>query len=258
MNVHSGRETGEPQYTTMIRDLPQDERPRERLQRYGPSHLSNAELIAILLRVGSTGESVLNLSARVLSSYGGLGGVARVSYGELCDLRGISDAKACQLLAALELGRRLTSLQPDDRAVIRSPQDVFNLMSAEMAFLVQEHLRVLLLNTKNEVLATHEIYKGNVNSAMVRVSEVLRPAIRENCPNIIIVHNHPSGDPTPSPEDILVTRQIRTCAEMMDIELLDHIVIGNQRFVSLKERRLGFGGDSTSGDADLGLAAERR
>lgn len=258
MNAHSGRETGEPQYTTMIRDLPQDERPRERLQRYGPSHLSNAELIAILLRVGSTGESVLNLSARVLSSYGGLGGVARVSYGELCDLRGISDAKACQLLAALELGRRLTSLQPDDRAVIRSPQDVFNLMSAEMAFLVQEHLRVLLLNTKNEVLATHEIYKGNVNSAVVRVSEVLRPAIRENCPNIIIVHNHPSGDPTPSPEDILVTRQIRTCAEMMDIELLDHIVIGNQRFVSLKERRLGFGGDSASGDADLGLAAERR
>ena len=136
MNVHSGRETGEPQYTTMIRDLPQDERPRERLQRYGPSHLSNAELIAILLRVGSTGESVLNLSARVLSSYGGLGGVARVSYGELCDLRGISDAKACQLLAALELGRRLTSLHPTTEG-IRSPQDVFNLMSAEMAFLVQ-------------------------------------------------------------------------------------------------------------------------
>ena len=251
-------ETEGPQYSTMIRDLPQDERPRERLQRYGPSHLSNAELIAILLRVGSTGESVLNLSSRVLSTYGGLGGIARTSYGELCDLHGISDAKACQLLAALELGRRLASLQPEDRAVIRSPQDVFNLFSAEMGFLVQEHLRVLLLNTKNEVLATHEIYKGNVNSAVIRVSEVLRPAVRENCPNVILVHNHPSGDPTPSPEDILVTRQIRTCAEMMDIELLDHVVIGNQRFVSLKERRLGFGGDATGAVADLGLAAERR
>ena len=250
--------SGETQYTTMIRDLPQDERPRERLRQYGPSHLSNAELIAILLRVGSAGESVLNLSARVLSMYGGLGGVARASYGELCDLHGISDAKACQLLAALELGRRLASLHPEDRAVIRSPQDVFNLMSAEMGFLVQEHLRVLLLNTKNEVLATHEIYKGNVNSAVVRVSEVLRPAVRENCPNIVIVHNHPSGDPTPSPEDILVTRQIRTCAEMMDIELLDHIVIGNQRFVSLKERRLGFNEGSTGSGAAFGLAAERR
>ncbi len=258
MNSHSMQEPGEQLYTTMIRDLPQDERPRERLQRYGASHLSNAELIAILLRVGSTGESVLNLSARVLSTYGGLGGVARASYGELCDLHGISDAKACQLLAALELGRRLASLQPEDRAVIRSPQDVFNLLSAEMGFLVQEHLRVLLLNTKNEVLATHEIYKGNVNSAAVRVSEVLRPAIRENCPSIIIVHNHPSGDPTPSPEDILVTRQIRTCAEMMDIELLDHVVIGNQRFVSLKERGLGFGGSVARADADFGLTAERR
>ncbi len=251
-------DTEGPQYSTMIRDLPQDERPRERLQRYGPSHLSNSELIAILLRVGSTGESVLNLSSRVLSTYGGLGGVARASYGELCDLHGISDAKACQLLAALELGRRLASLQPEDRAVIRSPQDVFNLLGAEMGFLVQEHLRVLLLNTKNEVLATHEIYKGNVNSAAIRVSEVLRPAVRENCPNVILVHNHPSGDPTPSPEDILVTRQIRTCAEMMDIELLDHIVIGNQRFVSLKERRLGFGGSTTGAVADFGLAAERR
>ena len=257
MNARSVHKAGEPQYTTMIRDLPQDERPRERLQQYGPSHLSNGELIAILLRVGSAGESVLRLSERVLATYGGLGGVAKASYGELCDLRGISDAKACQLLAALELGRRLTSLQPDDRAVIRTPQDVFNLLSAEMGFLVQEHLRVLLLNTKNEVLSTHEIYKGNVNSAVIRVSEVLRPAVRENCPNIIIAHNHPSGDPTPSPEDILVTRQIRTCAEMMDIELLDHIVIGNQRFVSLKERGLGFSNGATSAP-DIGLAAEGR
>ena len=252
------QDTEGPKYSTMIRDLPQDERPRERLQRYGPTHLSNAELIAILLRVGSTGESVLNLSSRVLSTYGGIGGVARASYGELCELHGISDAKACQLLAALELGRRLASLQPEDRAVIRSPQDVFNLMSAEMGYLVQEHLRVLLLNTKNEVLAVHEIYKGNVNSAVIRVSEVLRPAVRENCPNVILVHNHPSGDPTPSPEDILVTRQIRTCAEMMDIELLDHIVIGNQRFVSLKERRLGFDGDARGTGPDIGLAAEGR
>jgi DNA repair protein RadC len=231
---------GRTQYATMIRDLPQGERPRERLRELGPSYLNNAELIAILLRVGSEGESVLSLASRMLSTFGGLAGLARASYGELCALHGISDAKACQLMAALELGRRLVSLQPEDRAVIRSPQDVFNLLSAEMGFLQQEHLRVLLLNTKNEVLATQEIYKGNVNSAVVRVAEVLRPAIRENCPSIIIVHNHPSGDPTPSHEDILVTRQIRTSAEMMDIELLDHVIIGGQRYVSLKEKGLGF------------------
>lgn len=229
-----------PRYGTMIRDMPQGERPRERLKEFGPSYLNNAELIAILLRTGTEGEGVLNLSVRLLSTFGGLGGLARVSYGELCSIHGISDAKACQLLSALELGRRLVSLHPEGRAVIRSPQDAFNLLGAEMAFLDQEHLKVLLLNTKNEVLAVQEVYKGNVNSAVVRVAEVLRPAVRENCPAILIAHNHPSGDPTPSPEDILVTRQIRTSGEMMDIELLDHVIIGGQRFVSLKEKGLGF------------------
>lgn len=229
-----------PQYTTMIRDLPEGERPRERLRDFGPGQLSNAELIAILLRTGIEGESVLNLAARLLSRFGGLAGMARVSYGELCGIKGISDAKACQLLAALELGRRLVSLHPEGRPVIRCPQDVYNLLGAEMAFLDQEHLKVVLLNTKNEVRGTVEVYKGNVNSAMVRVAEVLRPAIRENCPAIIIVHNHPSGDPTPSPEDVLITRKIASGGQMMDIELLDHIIIGGQRHVSLKERRLGF------------------
>jgi DNA repair protein RadC len=233
-------DSGRPQYATMIRDLPQGERPRERLRDLGPSYLSNADLIAILLRTGLEGESVLNLSLRLLSTFDGLAGLARVSYTELCSLKGISDAKACQLLAAFELGRRLVSLHPEDRAVIRSPQDVFNLLGAEMGLLDQEHLRVILLNTKNEVLGIQEVYKGNVNSSMIRVAEILRPAIRENCPSIIIVHNHPSGDPTPSPEDILVTRQIRTSGELMDIELLDHVIVGNQRSASLKEMGLGF------------------
>ncbi len=228
------------QYTTMIRDLPEGERPRERLRDFGPGQLSNAELIAILLRTGVEGESVLNLAARLLSQFSGLAGMARVSYGELCGVKGISDAKACQLLAAFELGRRLVSLHPEGRPIIRCPQDVYNLLGAEMAFLDQEHLKVVLLNTKNEVRGTVEVYKGNVNSAMVRVAEVLRPAIRENCPSIIIVHNHPSGDPTPSPEDVLITRKIASGGQMMDIELLDHIIIGGQRHVSLKERRLGF------------------
>ena len=227
-------------YATMIRDIPQGDRPRERLRELGPGALSNAELIAILLRSGVRGESVLELSTRLLAGLGGIGGMGRVSYGELCSVNGISDAKACQLLAAFELGRRLVSLSPEQRAAIRSAQDVANLVAADMRFLDQEHLRVLRLSTKGEVLGSHEVYIGNVNSSVVRVSEVLRPAIRENCPSVIVVHNHPSGDPTPSPEDIEVTKRIVAGGEMMDIEVLDHIIIGDQSHVSMKDRRLGF------------------
>ena len=229
-----------PQYATMIRDLPTGERPRERLRYLGPSHLSNAELIAILLRTGVTGESVLNLSTRLLADFGGLSGMARASYGELESLKGISEAKACQLLAAFELGKRLVSLHPEGRPIVKSPQEVFNLLGAEMSFLEQEHLKVILLSTKNEVRSVREIYIGDVNSAVVRVAEVLRPALREDCPSLIVVHNHPSGDPTPSPEDILVTRQVRTSGEMMDIDVLDHIIIGSSGYVSMKEKHLGF------------------
>ncbi len=227
-------------YTTMIRDLPRGERPRERLREYGPGYLSNAELIAILLRTGVTGENVLNLAVRLLSRFRGLAGLARASFNELCSLKGVSEAKACQIMAALELGRRQVSLHPEDRAVIRSPEDVANLMAAEMTILDQEHLRVLLLDTKNHVTGVSEIYIGNVNSSVVRPAEVFRQAIRDNAPAISVVHNHPSGDPTPSAEDGAITAQLQASGELLGIELLDHIILGAQRHVSLKEQGLGF------------------
>ena len=214
-----------PAYTTMIRDMPQGERPRERLRDYGAASLSNSELIAILLRTGLGGESA---------------GLGRATFGEMCSQKGISEAKACQLQAAFELGRRLVSLHPEDRAVIHSPEDVANLLGAEMAILNQEHLRVLLLDTKNHVTAVSEIYIGNVNSSIVRPAEVLRPAVRDNSASIILVHNHPSGDPTPSPEDVAITRQIRESGELLGIDVLDHIILAGRRHVSLKERSLGF------------------
>ena len=221
---------------TMIRDLPADEKPRERLRALGAGQLSNPELIAILLRTGIKGEKVLSMSTRVISGFGGLAGLARSSFAELCETNGISEAKACQILAAFELGRRAASLLPGDRAMIRTPADIYNLLGAEMAMASQEKLKVVLLNTKAEVISVQEVYQGTVDSAQVRVAEVLRPAVRENCPAIMIVHNHPSGDPTPSPEDILITRRIKQCAEMMDIEFNDHIIIGSRGFVSMKER----------------------
>ena len=228
-------------YRPTIRDLPQGERPRERLKEYGARYLSNTELVAILLRTGLRGENVLSLSSRLLAQLNGLAGLGRSSFAELCAQRGLSEAKASQLLAGLELGRRFVSLAPEERATIRSPEDVANLLMAEMAPLPQEHLKALLLNTKNEVLSVQEIYVGNVNSSMVRPAEVFRPAVRDNAPSIIVVHNHPSGDPTPSPEDVSITRELVPAGEILGIQLLDHLVIGSgNRYVSLNERRLGF------------------
>lgn len=230
----------EVKYHLTIHDMPTGERPRERLRDYGASSLSNAELMAILLRTGGRSENVLSMASRMLARFEGLGGVAKASFRELCAEKGLGEAKAAQLKAGLELGRRLLSIQPNERAVVSSPQDIANLLMGEMSLLDQEHLRVILLNTKNQVMGISEVYKGSVNSSMVRVSEVFRDAVRENCPAIVVVHNHPSGNPTPSPQDIEVTTKLTQAGQLLDIEVLDHVVIGQQRFVSLKEQGLGF------------------
>lgn len=227
------------EYHLRINELPASERPRERLKESGPASLSNSELLAIILRTGTAAENVLGLASRLLSRFGGLVGLARASLGELCAERGVGQAKAAQLKAALELGRRLSSTHPEERAVVRSPQDVANLLMAEMSFLDQEQLRVVLLTSKNQVISIPDVYKGNVNTSLIRPSELFREAVRENCPAIIVVHNHPSGDPDPSPEDIAVTEQIVAAGRVLDIEVLDHMIIGGQRYVSLKERGVG-------------------
>ncbi len=231
------RSGGEP----TVHEMPTEERPRERLAHYGPRHLNNTELIAILLRTGSAGENVISQSNRLLSRFNGLRGLGKASYAELCAEKGLSEAKTCQILAALELGRRFVSLAPEERAIINCPEDVVNLLSAEMSSLEQEHLRVLLLNTRNEVMNVEEIYIGNVNSSVVRPVEVFRPGIRSNATSLIAVHNHPSGDPTPSAADTSITRDLVDAGKLLGMELLDHLVIGaGQRYVSMKEARLGF------------------
>jgi DNA repair protein RadC len=227
-------------YNLTIPDFPLGERPRERLQYHGPAALSNAELLAILLRVGRPGENAVALSTRLLAEFGGLAGLAKASFHDLVSIKGVSTAKTAQLKAAIELGRRLLITSPDARPQITSPLDAANLLMLEMGSLEQEHLRTLLLDTKNRVLASPTVYKGNVNSSIIRVSEIFREAIRENATALIVAHNHPSGDPTPSPEDVQVTRSIVQAGMMLGIDVLDHIVIGHQRFVSLKERGLGF------------------
>ena len=228
-------------YSVMtVREMPSDERPRERLERYGAGALQTAELLAIILRTGVQGENVIDVSMRLLRDFGGLAGLMAADLPDLCRAHGLGLAKASQLKAALEIASRLAALGPEQRPRINSPADVAKLLMLEMAYLAQEQLRVLCLDTKNHVVAQQTVYQGTVNSSAVRVAEVFRPAISRTCPSVIVVHNHPSGDPTPSPEDVRTTEQLRKAGELLDIELLDHIVIGRNAHVSLKERGLGF------------------
>lgn len=227
------------EYRSTIKDMPTCDRPRERLAQLGAGALSNAELLAIIVRVGTGGENVLNLSQRLLNTHG-LIGLARKSMAELSREKGLGTAKIVQIKAAFELGRRLHMAAPDERPTIRAPADAANLLMPEMSLLEQEQLRVVLLDTRNRVLATPTIYTGSLNSAMVRVAEVFREAIRQNSAAIIVAHNHPSGDPSPSPEDVNLTREVISAGRLLDIEVLDHLIIGQQRFVSLKERGLAF------------------
>lgn len=233
-------ETSIVEYFPTIKELPEGERPRERLEHYGAAALSTAELIAIILRVGTRDENVLRLAQRLLTAYGGLAGLAQASFGELVEIKGMGAAKVTQLKAAFELGRRLLVAAPHERPTVRSPADVANLLLLEMGLLEQEHLRTVLLDSKNHVLKVHTVYIGSLNTTAVRVGELFREAIRLNCAALIVAHNHPSGDPTPSPEDIQVTRQIVEAGKLLNIDVLDHLIIGQARWVSLKERGLGF------------------
>ena len=230
--------TASPVYRIM--DLYEADRPRERLASLGPQALSNAELIAILLRVGVTGENSIQVGQRLLNKFGGLRGLHRAPFKELMDQHGLGEAKASQIKAAIELGRRLTLESPEERASINSPADAAALVQYEMSALEQEHLRVILLDRRNRVMETVDVYKGSVNSSQIRVGEVFKEAIRKNASALIVTHNHPSGDPTPSPDDVAVTRAIVQAGKLLDVEVLDHLVIGHGKWVSLKERGLGF------------------
>lgn len=229
------------EYHPRIKDLPLDERPRERLKHYGAGALSTSELLAIILRTGVAGENVINLASRLLAQFGGLRGLFKADFAQISDLKGMGQAKTAQVKAALELGRRLLTASPEERPQVKSPADVANLLLLEMGALEQEEMRVLFLDVKSQLLGVSTIYVGSLHTAWLRVGELFREAVRRNCAAIIVVHNHPSGDPTPSPDDVKITQEIVKAGELLGIEVLDHLVIGSQRYVSLKERGLGFG-----------------
>ncbi len=227
-----------PGYT--IHDLPEGMRPRERLARLGPQALSDAELIAIILRNGAQGINVIDMATHLTRHYRTLAALARASFSDLQKHHGIGQAKAAQIQAAIELGRRVMRATPEELPRADTPEVVVRMLMPELAYAEQEHVKVVLVDTRNQIMATPTIYKGTLNSTSIRVGEIFKEAIKVNAAAIIVAHNHPSGDPSPSPEDVILTRRIVDAGDLLNIDVLDHLILGHNRWVSMKERRLGF------------------
>jgi DNA repair protein RadC len=221
-----------------IKELPPEERPRERLIRHGASVLSNAELLAILLRTGTPKESAISLAHRLLIQEQGLRFLADSDVKQLSTISGIGQAKAAQIKAALELGKRMAAVEPGVDKPVKCPQDVADLLMEEMRYLKKEHMKLVLLNIKCNLISVEDVSIGSLNASIVHPREVFNPAIRKSSASIIMVHNHPSGDPTPSSEDIGITSRIREAGKLLGIELVDHIIIGDGKYTSLKEKGL--------------------
>jgi DNA repair protein RadC len=223
-----------------LRELPADERPRERLALRGSAGLSSAELIALVWGSGARGRNAVELANDALARHEGLTGLARATELELAAIPGIGRARAAQLIAAFELGRRLVSDWPSGRWTIRSPADIADRLVLQMGRLEREELRVVLLNTKNVVLRVATVYVGNVSASLVRIGELFRDAVRIDAAGVILVHNHPSGDPTPSPDDLHLTAEALAAGRLLDVEVLDHLVVSHDAWVSLRDRGVAF------------------
>ncbi len=224
----------------MVREMAEEERPRERLQQRGPQSLSNGDLLAILLNTGTKGDPVTAIAQRLIAEHGGLLGLVKLELSELTAIKGVGPVKATKLKAAFEIANRVQALGSDARPRISSPDDVVNLVGLEMSLLDQEELRVVALDTKHRVQGIRTLYRGSVNQAQVRIGEVFRDAVRSNAVALVVVHNHPSGDPTPSAADVSLTEALVEAGKLLDIELLDHLIIGQGAHVSLKRLGLGF------------------
>nr|WP_036652180.1 DNA repair protein RadC [Paenibacillus pini] len=224
--------------TYMLRDLPHEERPRERMMKYGASALSHAELLAILLRTGTRQESVVHLAQRILTQVGSIRNLVDLSIEELVAIKGIGSAKAIQLKAGIELGQRLGATRMDGPVTIRSPHDAAEVLTEQLRYLQKEHFVCLFLNTKNHIIAQETLSIGSLNASIVHPREVFRAAMKCSSASIVCAHNHPSGDPTPSPEDISLTTRLVEAGSIVGIDVLDHLIIGDGGFVSLKEQGL--------------------
>ncbi len=221
-----------------VKNLPLEERPREKLLAYGAQTLSNIELLAILLHSGTKKKSVLQVAQELLSTYReeGLASIINLPPQELTQIEGIGPAKMATLLASIELGLRLAQNPSSNKYTIKTPQDAANYAMPRLRYEKKEHFALLLLDTKNQVMSFPDISIGSLNASIVHPREVFRCAISSAASSIILVHNHPSGDPTPSREDLLITNRLVKAGKIIDIEILDHIIIGDNKYTSLKEQ----------------------
>ncbi|WMM23559.1 DNA repair protein RadC [Tissierella sp. MB52-C2] len=227
----------EKKYT--IKELPMTERPREKLYSHGPSALSNEELLAIIIRTGNKKDSAIDLARKILSRDNrGLVYLRDTTLQELMETKGVGECKAAQILAAIELGKRLNYKEALNKVRINEPSTIANLYMDEMRYLQKEHFRIVLLDTKNQIIVTEEISVGTLNASIVHPRDVFKAAIKRNSNAMILIHNHPSGDPTPSNEDMNITNRLIDAGNLIGIKVLDHIIIGDNRYISFKEKNL--------------------
>ncbi len=215
--------------------VPMSDRPRERLYHDGVERLALHELLAVILGGGVNGSSARVVALRLIEHFGDAGALGRAGVDELMRVRGVGFARACSVAAAFELGRRYSRSRTHPGVAMRTPRDVARLFMDEMKHLDREHFRAALLNTKNRVIRTVTVSIGSLNASIVHPREILKPAIQASAASIVLVHNHPTGDPTPSREDIEFTRRFARCGELIGIDLLDHVIIGADRWQSLRE-----------------------
>lgn len=220
-------------YQLRIRDLPEEEKPREKLRKYGPAALKNYELMAVILGRGTRKEGVLELSQRIMSQYGNQAIFSEGDVGKVEKVLGLSPVQSCQVVAAFELGRRLFGKQYE--VFLRSPEEVFQ-YARDIARLKKEHFRGLYLDTRNKLLKDEIISIGTLNTSLAYPRDVFSPALENHAAAVILIHNHPSGDPSPSKDDIELTKRIYQASKILEIDFLDHVIIGDERYVSLKEK----------------------
>lgn len=218
-----------------IKDLPEHERPRERLETHGAAAVSNAELLAVILRTGSAGQSAVELANTLLARFGSLENLAAAAVADIAGIKGVGKAKACQIAAALELGRRAATHKDGRRPAITSPEDLAAIVQPQLAGLRHETFSVALLNTKNELLKIIPVSQGTLSGSLVHPRETFRAAIAEGCNSVILIHNHPSGDPEPSDDDIRITRSLVDAGRIIGIRVLDHLIIAKNSYRSLKD-----------------------
>ncbi|MFW6007357.1 MAG: RadC family protein [Halanaerobiales bacterium] len=230
--------TKEIDYQFTLKQLPEEDRPREKLIKYGAKNLSNAELLALIIRTGNRKRTAIELSQDILSYFGGLNSLTSLSVEEIKQIKGIGVAKSTQIKALIEISKRLAASSDQNRIIVKEPQDVSNVMMPRLRYNKQEVFSLILLNIKNQIIAISEITKGGLTSSIVHPREVFKEAIKRSSAAIILVHNHPSGIPEPSDEDIKITKRLIECGKIIGIEIMDHIVIGDGIYVSLKEKQL--------------------